>query len=230
MKTKLTTIICLFLIVSCQQNKEKNAEEKTVSTETKELSLSEKIAEAHGYEQWQNVTEFQFRFGGSEDDANSGRAWKWNPKTNDVVMMTAQDTIAYNRTNLDSLAMKADPAFINDKFWALIPFQLIWDEGLTVSEPVDAEGPVTLQDLKKVTMTYGSEGGYTPGDAYDLYIDDYFVIREWSFRKGNSPEPSLSNTFENYGDYNGIKVAKDHKFGEGDRNLLIRDVKVVLDK
>ena len=151
MRTKLTAIICLFLLVSCQKTVETNAEEKSVTAEIKELSLREKIAEAHGYEQWQNVTEFQFRFGGSEEDANSGRAWKWNPKTNDVVMMTGQDTIAYNRGNLDSLAMKADPAFINDKFWALIPFQLIWDEGLTVSEPIDTEGPVTMQDLQKVT-------------------------------------------------------------------------------
>jgi len=32
--------------------------------------------EAHGYERWQKVTEFQFRFGGSKEDAHSSRAWK----------------------------------------------------------------------------------------------------------------------------------------------------------
>ena len=119
---------------------------------------------------------------------------------------------------------------INDKFWALIPFQLNWDEGLTVLEPIDAEGPLTLQDIQKATMTYGNESSYKPGDAYDFYIEDYYLIREWGFRIGNSPEPSLSNTLESYGDYNGIKVVKDLEFGEGDRNLLIRDTRVFLDK
>lgn len=56
------------------------------------------------------------------------------------------------------------------------------------------------------------------------------MIREWGFRRGNSSEPSLSNTLESYGDYNGIKVVKDLEFGEGDRNLLIRDTRVFLDK
>lgn len=79
-------------------------------------------------------------------------------------------------------------------------------------------------------MTYGNESSYTPRDEYDFYIDDYYVIREWGFRRGNSPEPPLSNTLESYSDYNGIKVAKDPEFGEGDRNPLIRDTRVFLDK
>jgi hypothetical protein len=124
------------------------------------------------------------------------------------------------------LALKADRGFINDKFWALIPFQLVWDEGTTISEPEKATSPVRQQDMNKISITYSNEGGYTPGDAYDIFYDDNFIIREWNFRRGNAEEPSLSNTFENYGNYNGIKVAQDHKFAEGDRNLLVRNVKV----
>ena len=62
-------------------------------------------------------------------------------------------------------------------------------------------------------MTYGNESIYAPRDSYDFYLDDYYVIREQGFRRGNSSEPSLSNTLESYGDYNGIKVAKDPEFG-----------------
>jgi hypothetical protein len=127
---------------------------------------------------------------------------------------------------MDSVAIKTDRAFINDKFWALIPFQLVWDEGTTISDATIEKSPVNQQELNKITITYANEGGYTPGDAYDIYFDDDYIIREWSYRQGNAPEPSLSNTFENYNDYNGIKVAQDHKFAEGDRNLLIRNVKV----
>ena len=140
------------------------------------------------------------------------------------------ETTEYNRNSMDTMALKTDRGFINDKFWALIPFQLVWDEGTTISETTKEKSPANQQDLNKITFTYSNEGGYTPGDAYDIYFDDDHIIREWSFRQGNAPEPSLSNTFENYSDYNGIKVAQDHKFAGNDRNLLVRNVKVTLEK
>ena len=65
--------------------------------------------------------------------------------------------------------------------------------------------------MNMITITYPNEGGYTPGDAYDIYFDEDYMIKEWTFRKGNSEDPSLSTTFENYKDYNGIKIATDHK-------------------
>ncbi len=229
MKIKLTTLIFCILLVACKNDSAKIVQESTPE-EPKIQTLAEKIAYAHGYDNWSNVEQFEFTFGGKIEEPQSGRSWQWKPKTNDITMMTSSDTISYNRNSMDSLALRTDPAFINDKFWALIPFQLIWDEGLTISEPIKAAAPISKTELSKVVMTYSNEGGYTPGDAYDLYIDEDYMIREWSFRKGNAEEPSLSNTFENYSDYNGIKVAQDHKFGEGDRNLLIRNVKVVLEE
>lgn len=229
MKIKLTTLIFCILLAACKNDSAKT-EQQSSPQELEVQTLAEKIAYAHGYENWSKVEQFEFTFGGNIKEPKSGRSWQWKPKTNDITMMTSSDTISYNRNSMDSLALKTDPAFINDKFWALIPFQLIWDEGLTISEPIKAEAPISKTELSKVVMTYSNEGGYTPGDAYDLYIDEDYMIREWSFRKGNTEEPSLSNTFENYSNYNGIKVAQDHKFGEGDRNLLIRNVKVVLEE
>lgn len=196
---------------------------------TKELSVAEQIAYAHGYEQWQNVKTFHFTFGGSADDPNSGRSWVWNPKTDDVTLKRSGETFNYNRSNMDSVAIKNDRAFINDKFWALIPFQLIWDTGATISEPVEATSPVKAETFSKLTITYPSEGGYTPGDAYDIYYDTDFVIREWSFRRGNQADPSLSNTFENYENFNGLLIAQSHKRSESERDLLIRNVKVELE-
>lgn len=196
---------------------------------TQELSTAQKIANAHGFENWDNVKTFHFIFGGKADDPNSGRAWIWNPKTNDVTLTRNGETITYNRNNMDSIAIKSDRAFINDKFWALIPFQLVWDEGTTISEPIEATAPVSQKSYSQITITYAADGGYTPGDAYDIYFDDTYIIREWSFRRGNQPEPSLSNTFEKYGDFNGLLIAQEHKKSEGDWNLLVRNVKVELE-
>jgi hypothetical protein len=222
MKHQIYFLFIAFSLLSCKQ------EQKTVSEE-KPLTIAEKIANAHGFQNWENVITFEFTFGGKIEDSSSGRAWVWNPKTNDVKLVRNGNTTEYNRSNMDSITIKTDRAFINDKFWALIPFQLIWDEGLKISEPINAISPVKQEALFKITITYSSEGGYTPGDAYDIYYDNEYIIREWSYIKGNAAEPSLSNTFENYMDYNGLKIAQHHKKNDDDWNLLIRNVKVVLE-
>jgi len=221
---KLILLSILIILSACKQADEKK------EAPIKELTTAEKIAQAHGYENWNKVKTFAFTFGGTIEDPNSGRSWIWNPKTSDIKLVRNGETTEYNRNSMDSIALKADRGFINDKFWALIPFQLVWDEGTTISEPEKATSPVKQEDLNKIILTYSSEGGYTPGDAYDIYFDEDYIIREWSFRRGNAPEPTISNTFENYSDYNGIKVAQDHKRSATDRNLLIRNVKVELEE
>ena len=221
---KLLLFSFLIITASCKQAEEKKEEP------VKELTIAEKIANAHGYENWSKVKTFAFTFGGSINDPNSGRAWVWNPKTNDIKLTRNGEVTEYNRSSMDSTALKADRGFINDKFWALIPFQLVWDSGTTISESEKATSPVNQEELNKITLTYSNEGGYTPGDAYDIYFDDTYTIREWSFRGGNAPEPTLSNTFEDYQDFNGIKIALSHKRAEGDWNLLLRNIKVEIEE
>ena len=221
---KLLLFSFLIITASCKQAEEKKEEP------VKELTIAEKIANAHGYENWSIVKTFAFTFGGSINDPNSGRAWVWNPKTNDIKLTRNAEVMEYNRSSMDSTALKADRGFINDKFWALIPFQLVWDSGTTISESEKATSPVNQEELNKITLTYSNEGGYTPGDAYDIYFDDTYTIREWSFRRGNAPEPTLSNTFEDYQDFNGIKIALSHKRAEGDWNLLLRNIKVEIEE
>ena len=157
---------------------------------------------------------------------NNKRHWTWNPKTNAITYTKDSIIIEYNRSTLDSTVIQIDRAFINDKFWLLIPFQLIWDEGLTISNPIKAKAPISKKQTNKITLTYSNNVGYTPGDAYDLFYNDNYVIEEWIFRKGNADEPSLINTFENYQDFNGIKIALEHKNAEGTRNLKFTDVKI----
>jgi len=77
-----------------------------------------------------------------------------------------------------------------------------------------------------LTIVYDNKGGYTPGDAYDLYFDDDYIIREWVFRKANQAEPSMTTTWENYTAINGLKLALDHKTAEGNFNLYFTGIKV----
>ena len=220
---KLLILSVLIIFSSCKQNEEKKESEQ-------ELTVAQKIANAHGFEHWNNVKTIEFTFGGKMEEPNSGRAWVWNPKTSDIKLNSDGKIVEYNRNNMDSTSLKADRAFINDKFWTFIPFQLIWDDGITISEPIKSVAPISNENLNKITLLYSDIGGYTPGDAYDLYFDKDYIIKEWQFRRDNSEEASISNTFESYKDLNGIKIAQEHKKAEGDWNILIRNLKIELEE
>jgi hypothetical protein len=140
-------------------------------------------------------------------------------------MTTAKDTVRFNRNALDSISKQYDAAFINDKFWLLAPYNLVWDEGTKISEKENQIAPMSKDTLNMLTLTYGDEGGYTPGDAYDFYYGKDFMLKEWVFRKGNAPEASMTTTWEDYEDFNGIKIAKMHK-GQGGLELFFTNISV----
>ena len=95
---------------------------------------------------------------------------------------------------MDSIAMKTDASFINDKYWLLAPFNFVWDDGVTFSEKKHVIAPISKDTLDQLTLVYSDEGGYTPGDAYDFYFGKDYIIKEWAFRKGNNSIPSLIST------------------------------------
>ncbi|MDO6597794.1 hypothetical protein Q4512_12790 [Oceanihabitans sp. 2_MG-2023] len=218
MKNTILWLLTLTIFTSC--NKE---EKKTIE---KEFSIAEKIANAHGFENWNKVSKIAFTFNVDKDSSHFERSWTWKPKTNAITLISNQDTINYNRKTLDSISLKADQSFINDKFWLLIPFQLVWDSGTTFSEATKEKAPISETLLNKITLTYSNEGGYTPGDAYDIFYDDAFIIQEWIFRKGNSKAPSLITSFQNTKDFNGLKIATEHLKKEGKWNLNFTNIEI----
>lgn len=227
MKASHLSLICLLLVSAC---KSENSE--TPLTELrKEATVARKIANAHGFENWKNVSDVKFTFKVDRDTIKGkGRSWIWKPKKDEVTMMAGETSVNYNRTKMDSTHIGADRGFINDKYWLLVPFQLVWDTSATISESKKAKAPISEDQLNMITLTYPNEGGYTPGDAYDIFYGDDFMIKEWVFRKGNTAEATMATTFENYKDYNGIKIATDHKMADGNWNLNFADINIILDK
>ncbi|MDG1661322.1 MAG: hypothetical protein P8H40_08110 [Winogradskyella sp.] len=217
----LYAILTLFVItVSCKSEKS-----ETPSEVEKELTIAEKIAAAHGFENWKNVTEVQFTFAVDRDTIKgNGRSWTWLPQKDSVSMSAGELNVQYSRRNIDNSSLNADRAFINDKYWAFVPFQLVWDTSATISDVSKATAPISKTEMDMITILYPSEGGYTPGDAYDIYFNEDYMIKEWTFRKGNSTEPSLSTSFENYKEFNGIKIAIDHKQEGSSWNLNFTNV------
>lgn len=225
-------VAALCALSSCNQEVKKPTAEavETVQESTPKKELQPEVAAlvaAHGMNHWDTVEEINFTFNVDRGGENvASRSWSWKPKTDDVIMTTATDTLSYNRNDMESEAVKADQGFINDKYWLLAPFQIAWDEGTTVISETAVEAPMSKKNMNKLTLTYGNEGGYTPGDAYDFYYENPNRIEEWVFRKGNANEASMTTTFEGYKEMNGMQIATEHKNEDGSFRLYFTDVSI----
>ncbi|GAA4274257.1 hypothetical protein U6A24_14885 [Aquimarina gracilis] len=239
MKYLLPLAILCTLYLSCktEQRKEntyeddvemKHSEPRSNIEKPKISTTAEAIAYANGLKNWNEVKEIRFTFNVDRDTTHFERSWSWRPKEDLVTMTSEKDTITYNTKKVDSISQKADQGFINDKYWLLAPFNLVWDkESFTSKHQVKAVAPISNKEMQKLTITYKNEGGYTPGDAYDFYFEGDFIIKEWVFREKNAEKPSLITSWEDYNDYNGIKIAKTHNRNEGDWKLHFTNIEVI---
>jgi len=224
MKIKITLLLAFLLVISC---KEKNEDSKTEKQEVKtEKNILEKIADAHGYENWKNVEEIQYTFNVDRDSSHYERSWKWFPQEDKVNMMGGKDSVYYSRAKMDSIAMKADQGFINDKYWLLYPFQLVWDKGFEHQVNKGIKAPISEKNMTEVVINYNDADGYTPGDTYNVYVDEEFMIREWSYTPAGQTEPKMFTTWEDYKELNGLKIAQTHTNKEGNFKLYFTNIKV----
>ena len=219
---KLLLLFALILIsAACK------TEKKTELPQVEETIL-EKVARAHGIENWNAIKKVRFTFNVDRDTTHFERQWSWDTRTQEVTAISKGDTILYNRKAVDSLSQGADAAFINDKYWLLAPLNILWDrDNLTYTYEEMSLAPISSDSLQKLTVVYGNEGGYTPGDAYDFYLGEDFLVREWVFRRSNSAEPTSITTWEGYEEINGLKISKMHKNKEGSFSLYFTDVEVI---
>ncbi|NQY07347.1 MAG: hypothetical protein HRT68_14425 [Flavobacteriaceae bacterium] len=218
----------ILLFISCQKETKNQLNPKSeLQKEEPELSIPEKIAYAHGFDQWNKVNKISFTFNVDHDSSHYERNWIWFPKENKVSFKSASDSLTYFRKNMDSLIQKTDSGFINDKYWLLLPYNLIWDKNnYSFTHTTNVLSPIAKNKMQKLTIVYANEGGYTPGDAYDIYFEDNFKLKEWVFRKGNAKEASLATTWEDYTVLNGLKIAQSHQKDSGNWKLHFTNLKV----
>ena len=222
----ISLLVITLLLVSCNNSTKEKRALIPEPDANPVLTSAQTIAIKNGLDKWDHVNQLDFTFNVDRGENHYERSWSWQPKNNNVTMMTPTDTITYNRTQMDSTHLGADQAFINDKYWLLAPYHLVWDEGITISEAENKIAPISNDTLNVLTITYGDKGGYTPGDAYDFYFDKSFTIKEWVFRKGNDSLPSLMTTWEDYEDFKGLKIAKTHKDSTGNFKLHFTNITV----
>ena len=199
----------------------------TINAQNAATDIAKKVASAYGIENYKNAKVITFTFNVKRDTTVTFRSWKWNVVDNIITMTTTKETVTYKRDTIQSAAMKSvDQKFINDQYWLIFPFHLIWDTGATLTTKDNQPSPISKKEQTVLTVQYNNKDGYTPGDAYDLYLDNKFMITEWSYRKGGAEKPSLSTTWQDMQTMKGLNIATNHKSADGKFGIYFTGVTV----
>ena len=119
MKSVYIGLLCLVLVASCKSETSKAQQ----TEEEKPLTIAENIANAHGFQNWKNVSEVKFTFQVDVDTIKGkGRSWVWQPKTNTVTMTAGEKTVTYKRNNIDSTLVSAAEPLLMTNTGCLCPF------------------------------------------------------------------------------------------------------------
>jgi hypothetical protein len=165
-----------------------------------------------------------------EGEVRARRAWSWAPETGSVTRTVDGNALTFTfGAPADEAQIQADAQFVNDLFWLAPPLQWLWansDQQLTqrgASVPL----PIGEGTGRHVILAYAADGGgYTPGDAYDLYLDENDRIVAWTYRKDGAEEPTLSTTFTDYQQVGPLWIATDHANADGSFHVRFEDLSV----
>lgn len=201
-----------------------------------QATVTQKIGSAYGVEYFDEVEELRYTFNAQLGEKQINRSWSWQPANDRVVFngTPAQGgPLTYERGRLQAeqtpRRKKIDAWFINDLYWLLFPFQLVWDATVKVEEVSGRHKvPIGNGDAKKVMVTYPETGGYTPGDIYELFVDDEYRIVQWIFRKGGAPEATRISTWEDHRRFGKITISLNHQGPDESFRVWFTDVAVKL--
>jgi hypothetical protein len=182
--------------------------------------IRHQIADAYGLASWSKVEQIRYTFSVDAALKKVARTWTWEIKADRVTYEGPDSTskptkVTYTRANMPPDVVKdVDPNFINDQYWLLFPFHLVWDKDVTVEDKGMTADPTgkTKGKVREVTVTYPKTGGgYTPGDMYDLFVGADNRIVAWNFHRGGAEKPTLTVTWADYKMAGPILISMDHR-------------------
>ena len=200
-----------------------------------------RIAEAHGFDRWDKVEAVRFTFNVRRGrSTRPSRRWQWRPGDNAVRLTVAdagapggERVVEYDRDELAGAAKRvidADRKFINDSFWLLLPLHLSWADDVEVEDKGMHALPIGEGEARRVVVRYPKEeGGYTPGDRYDLYVDKDWRIVQWTFHRGGGDKPNLATTWEGYAKAGPLALSLNRRNPEADLAITFPNTAVKLE-
>jgi len=184
--------------------------------------IAEQMAKTYGLDAFGQIEGIRYTFTAELPGVKLSRSWEWNPKT-DTVFYQGKDKqgkpvkITYQRSQLgsqsDAVKNQIDPAFINDQYWLLLPFHVIWDGSATVTDDGMHKLPIGNGTAEQLVMKYPSQGGgYAPGDTWELYVGADKRVEQMVYRRGGTAKPGVViATWDGHKKAGPLLVSTDHR-------------------
>ena len=228
--------VLVLAAISCSQKRPPAPEQNAKTTGL----TAEQIARTYGLDSFAQVEAIRYTWNAHFPGVNLSRSWVWEPKT-DRVSYEGKDKdgkpvkATYLRSQLNNqpanVKDEIDPAFVNDNYWLLFPFHAYWDKSANVTDQGMKPLPLGNGSAELVTVKYPSDGGYTPGDTWDLYVGKDNRVEQMVYHRGGPKKPSVViTTWEGYKKAGPLLISTDHN-GNADGNpvrIFITDVAVKL--
>jgi hypothetical protein len=183
--------------------------------------IAEQIAKTYGLDSFSQIEAIRYTFNVEAASRKVHRTWEWEPKANRVSFDGKDKAgnplkVTYVRSQVGSQAAvvkdEVDPSFVNDQYWLLFPLHLSWDSAAKVEDAGTDKLPLGKGSARHVVVKYPSEGGYTPGDTWELFVVGDDRVKEFIYRRAGSTKPSV--VIASWADYKKagpLLIALDHR-------------------
>lgn len=183
--------------------------------------IAEKIAKTYGLDSWDQIEAIRYTFNLDLPGLKLAHAWEWEPKTGKVSYEGKDKDgkpvkVSYVRSDVasqsEAVKNEVEPAFVNDNYWLLFPFHANWDTSATITDQGQHKLPAGSGSANLVSVKYPSEGGYTPGDTWDLYVGKDNRVEYFVYHRGGPKKPSLVKaTWAGYKKAGPLLVSTEHR-------------------
>ena len=98
-----------------------------------------------------------------------------------------------------------------DNYWLILPFHIVWDTDATVEDAGMQKLPLGNGSAEKVAVKYPSDGGYSQGDTWELYVGSDGRIEEMAYRAGGPAKHVVVATWADYKKAGPLLVSLEHR-------------------
>jgi hypothetical protein len=186
--------------------------------------IFEKLTKTYGLQSFGQIDAIRYTFNVEAPGLSFARSWTWEPKTDQVTYEGKDKSgnslkVTYQRSQLGSQPTNVrddiDPGFLNDNYWLLLPFHLSWDTNAAVEDAGVQKLPQGNGSAEKIVAKYSSDGGYSPGDTWELYVGSDGRVEEMAYHRGGPPKLEVFATWADYKKAGPLLFSLDHR---GTRN------------
>jgi len=184
-------------------------------------AIAEKTAKEFGIDSFGQIEAIRYTFNIDFAYGKVSRTWIWEPKTGRVTYESKDKSgqpvkVTYLRSELSTQSADVkdniEPSFVNDQYWLVFPFHVIWDDTPEVTDKGMEKLPLGKGTADHLVVKYPSNVGYTPGDTWELFIGPDNRVQEFIYRRGGPKKPSIViASWTDYKKAGPLLVATDHQ-------------------